>query len=106
MRQIFFIADQLPAITGANVHGWRADDQGKLIGVVEMDGQCDCEHIIEQLEQQAVSWLPNHHGSEPIRKEHADLLAVHGVKNGDTTMQAMSKVHAVSGFHHLRPKRF
>lgn len=119
MRQVFFISPNgympvrqafTPPLSGARTHGWSAEgDDPKaqtVIGVVELDGHCDAEQVIERLEGQGIHWLPNHHGSEPIGQDHAPYLERHGVKRGDTTLQAMTKVHTVSGFSPLRPKRF
>lgn len=71
-----------------------------------MDGDCDAERVIEKLESQGVLWMPNHHGSEKINPEHHTHLAKHGVLPSDTTLQAMTKVHAIAGFPPLKPKRF
>lgn len=108
MRQLFFLSSHVPEFTpihGANWHVW-SDDQKEFIGVVEMNGNCDAERVIANLEAQGIEWLPNHLQGGVISKDHALRLAKHGVAYGDTTFAAMSKVHAVAGFPHLRPKRF
>ena len=96
MRQIFFIpplsdphmttakAFETP-IPGANYHVW--SDGTQATGVVEMDGTCDAEKVIAALEAQGIKWLPNH-------------------LHDKTTADAMTKLHEVSGFSHLKPKRF
>ncbi len=119
MRQIFFISPNgympvreafTPPVAGARTHGWSAegDDpkQRMVVGVVEMDGHCDAEKVLECLEKQGILWLPNHHRNERIPTEHVTHLSRHGVKYGDTTTEAMTKIHEVAGFSPLKPKRF
>lgn len=120
MRQLFFISPTgYPAVKKAfeehvngvqQTHGWCAEgDDPKtqtVIGVVEMDGHCDAEVVIDRLESVGIMWLPNHHGNENIKPEHAQALKHHGVVPSDTTLQAMNKVHAVAGFPPIKPKRF
>lgn len=94
MRQIFFIppvedphiaiAKAFP-IKGAQHHAWT--DGKQAYGVVEMDGDCDAERVIAALEAQGIKWLPNH-------------------LHDQSTAETMHKIHAVSGFPHLKPKRF
>lgn len=108
MRQIFFIPNgqQLPQVFGATFHVWKSDG-GESIGVAHMDGNCDAEQVIAQLEAQGIEWLPNHHnGSEKIAPHHAKKLAKLGVSEADTTFEAMNKVHAAAGFSPLKPRRF
>lgn len=108
MRQLFFLPDKpfdFASIPGANFHVW-TDDDGLSVGVVHMDGQCDAEAVIEWMEGQGFAWLPNHQTSEQIKHEHVQRLDKHGVIAGDTTAQAMTKVHTKSGFPPLKPKRF
>lgn len=71
-----------------------------------MEGNCDAETVIEWLEKQQIHWLPNHHQNKPLETLHVERLAKHGVQQGDTTLQAMTKVHAVAGFPPLKPRRF
>ena len=119
MRQIFFISPSgympvrkafTPPVSGAKTHGWTAEgDDPKsqtVLGVVEMDGHCDSEVVLERLEREGILWLPNHHYGDPISAEHMRHLARHGVSLGDSTLEAMKKVHAIAGFPPLRPKRF
>jgi hypothetical protein len=119
MRQIFFISPKgympvrkafTPHVPGARTHGWSAEgDDPKsqtVIGVVEMDGSCDAESVLERLEREGILWLPNHHQSAPISQGHLSHLEKHGVVPGDSTTQAMTKVHAKAGFPPLKPKRF
>ena len=115
MRQIFFISPNgytavKSAGLGPRTHGWTADgDDPKtqtVIGVVEIGDSCDPEKIIERLEAQGILWLPNHHTQGTISPEHHKHLSRHGVQLNDTTLQAMTKVHGVSGFPPLKPKRF
>lgn len=109
MRQLFFVPQapltEYPQVMGATFHIW-TDDDGKSIGVAHMDGNCDSEAVVSALEKLGCSWLPNHHGNTPIGMPHVKHLEKHGVRQGDTTLQAMEKVHMVSGFHPLRPRRF
>src|SRR5690242_9860051 len=106
MRQLFFLPLNAtpPNLTGATCHIWA--DGEKFIGVVHMDGHCDAEQVIEQLEAQGIEWLPNHQRSEKIAHHHAQALAKYGVNEGDTTLDAMTKVHAMAGFPPLKPRRF
>lgn len=119
MRQIFFISPKgylpvrqafIPGVSGARTHGWSAEgDDPKnqtVIGVVEMDGSCDAEAVLERLEREGILWLPNHHQNIPVSTEHVSHLGRHGVKGGDSTFDAMTKVHGVAGFPPLKPRRF
>lgn len=88
MRQIFFIP-KAPHIfldvPGAVYHIWIDGDQSA--GVIEMDGHCDAERVIEALEKQGIEWLPDHHRDQ-------------------STLNKMTTLHEKSGFPHLKPKRF
>ena len=99
-----------PPLRGARTHGWSAtgDDPKTqtVIGVVEMDGNADAEQVIARLEKHGIVWLPNHHGTEKLKTFHVEHLGRHGVTTEHTTLEAMTKVHAVAGFPPLRPKRF
>ena len=119
MRQIFFISPKgyipvrqafTPHIPGTNTHGWSAEgDDPKtqtVIGVVEMDDTTDGELVLERLEREGILWLPNHHTGGLIGQEHLSHFEKHGVMYGDSTFDAMTKVHAVAGFPPLKPRRF
>lgn len=116
MRQLFFISPKghapvdaafSPAIREAHPSVWTAEpDDPQVIGVVEMDGRCDAEIVIDALEAQGIMWLPDHKTGEQIKPEHAAALAKHGVLPTHTTAQAMNTVNAKAGFPPLKPKRF
>lgn len=114
MRQLYFIAPKgYPQVKQSGLksaHGWCAegDDPTKdqVIGVVELRDNMDAEKIIEIMESIGMMWLPNHFSNQIISPEHATALAKHGVLPTDTTVQAMTKVHAKAGFPPLKPKRF
>jgi len=107
MRQLFFIPSQqftFPKILGASFHVWK-DDSGQSVGVVNMDGGCDSDAVLNALEA-TCECLPNHFGAETIGATCASSLAKYGVVQGDTTMQAIMKVNAAAGFPHLKPRKF
>ena len=109
--QIFFIADSFEAVhtalqdvKGHSMHGWTADGTTQCVGVVECTG--DTEIVACALEAAGINLLPDHKGSEVITAEHHTKLKQHGVLPTDTTKSAMTKVHGVSGFPPLKPKRY
>ena len=109
MRQLFFIPSCGPEllrtqVPGATFHIW-TDDDGQSVGVVNMDGSCDSDLVVNAL-QNTCSCLPNHFGSDPLGPDCVQKLAKYGVLVGDTTAQAMTKVHAIAGFPHLKPRQF
>ena len=111
MTQIFFIADNIDAVhaalrsvQGHSMHGWTADGTTQCVGVVECTG--DTELVACALEAAGISLLPDHKGSEVIAPAHHNRLKQHGVLPTDTTKVAMAKVHGVSGFSPLKPKRY
>lgn len=114
MRQLFFIAPngypQVKASGVKSTHGWCAagDDPTKdqIMGVVEMMGNTDAEKVITALEKAGIMWLPNHMTDQVISSEHAAALSKHGVLPTHTTAQAMTILHAKSGFPPLKPSRF
>jgi len=102
-------------MVGVGTHGWcdteGGDDPhtGTIVGVVEISEPADPEHVIDRLEAQGIMWLPNHHGTEKIKPEHAALLAKHGVTAQHTTAEAMTIMHQKHGMPTLKPqgkKRF
>jgi hypothetical protein len=114
MIQIFFISPTgaaavkraLDGIAGQGTHGWRPDgDDKQVIGVVEISS-ADPDVVAGALEAEGIHVMPDHKGSETIAPEHQALLKQHGVLPSDTTKQAMLKIHGVSGFTPMRPKRF
>jgi hypothetical protein len=99
MTQIFFISpngaaavkEALKNVQRHSQHGWRPDgDDKQVIGVVEV-GHGDAEAIACALEAAGILVLPDHRTA---------------VCPTDTTKQAMHKIHSVSGFPPLKPKRF
>jgi hypothetical protein len=114
MVQIFFISPTgaaavkaaLAGINGQRTHGWRPDgDDKQVIGVAEVLGS-DPSRVCDALEKAGIMVLPNHKSNEVIAPEHASALAKHGVLPADTTKQALTKIHGVSGFPPLKPGRF
>ncbi|MFZ1973837.1 MAG: hypothetical protein WAU89_13385 [Candidatus Acidiferrales bacterium] len=112
--QIFFISptgaaivpQALKGIRIKQTHGWRPDGTDKqVIGVVEV-GDGDSEQIAEALEGAGILLLPDHKTDQAIDSEHYQRMKQHGVLESDNTKQAMTKVHGVSGFHPLKPKRY
>src|ERR1700683_4373616 len=106
MRQLFFISPTgyqavreafMPRVRGASTHGGCAegDDGAKdtVIGVVEMDGRCDAEKVIDALESKGILWLPDHKTGEKIKPEHYEALKKHGVLADHSTLEAMQAVH-------------
>jgi len=112
MTQIFFISDSknaveaaLSGIKGANAHFWSAEGDIQVIGVVQV-GFGDPEKVATSLEDAGVLILPDHRSSVQIGSEHYERLKKHGVTDKDTTFTAMSKIHKVSGWPILKPKRY
>lgn len=119
MRQIFFISptgaaavkEALEGVAIHQTHGWRPDGEDKqVVGVVELHGHSDGEAVATALEKAGIHVLPNQaHAltcNQPIAPEHHALLKQHGVAATDTTHQAMTVMHKVSGFPPLKVKRF
>lgn len=108
MRQLFFVSDtpitQYPQLMGATFHVWT--DSGHSVGVVNMDGDCDSDKVISALESAGYSWMPNHFGIDPIGTDCAQCLGSYGVLATDTTVTAMTKIHAAAGFPPLKPRKF
>lgn len=114
MIQIFFISpngasdvkDALTGIAGCQPHGWRPDPaQGQVIGVVNVFSG-DPEAVAVALETAGITVLPDHKQGAKLAAAHVQKLAQHGVIASDTTLSAMTKVLAVSGFPPLKPGRF
>lgn len=117
MIQIFFISpngasdvrDALATLGGAvgcQPHGWRPDPaQGQVIGVVNVHNG-DPELVANALEDAGITVLPDHKQGAKIAAAHAQKLAAHGVNASDTTLSAMTKVHAIAGFPPIKPRRF
>lgn len=113
MIQIFYISpagalavkQALTGISGQSTHSWRPDEDTQVIGVVEV-GRGDTERVADALDAAGILILPDHKTAETISPEHAAAMAKHGVLPSDTTKSAMFKVHGVSGFNPLKPKRF
>ena|ERR1700720_3410216 len=115
MIQIFFISPNgasavktaLDSIVGQGTHGWRPDGatDKQVIGVCEVT-TADPDLVCEALEAQGVLILPDHKTADTIAPEHYQKLKQHGVLATDTCKQAMTKIHGVSGFRPILPKRF
>ena len=114
MIQIFFISpngasavrDALAGIPGQQPHGWRPDENTQqVIGVVNVHTG-DPDAVADALEAAGIEVLPDHKGTETIAAAHHQKLKQHGVLPTDTTKTAMTKVHGISGFPPLKPKRF
>jgi hypothetical protein len=118
MIQIHFISPTgaaavqkaLLGIPNQRTHGWRAEGDDKtVIGVCIVDGHNTdiIQHdVCDAFEAAGIHVLPDHRTNEPIAPEHHALLKQHGVAAADTTKQAMTKIHKVSGFPPIRPPRF
>jgi hypothetical protein len=120
MRQLFFISPSgfLPVrkafqecprdpdspghSRGYRTHGWVAENdnprQDPIIGVVEIHGYHSRKEAVRLLEAQGILPLPDHRTDEKINSDHYELLKRHGVQPDHTTAQAMTAVHAISGF--------
>jgi hypothetical protein len=120
MRQLFFISPNglMPvrkAFEGCpreranpchprdlRTHGWCAEGdnprQDPIIGVVEIHGYHSRKEAVRLLEAQGILPLPDHQADEKIKPEHYEVLKRHGVQPDHTTAQAMTAVHAISGF--------
>lgn len=114
MVQIFFISPNgasvvqaaLKGVRGQRTHGWRPDGADKqVIGVIEVDTG-DTEEVAEACEAAGILLLPDHKTDQTIDSEHFARMKQHGVLASDNTKQAMTKVHGVSGFSPLKPKRY
>jgi hypothetical protein len=114
MTQIFFISPNgasvvktaLQGVRGQRTHGWRPDgDDKQVIGVVEVSTG-DTDEVAEAMEAAGILLLPDHKTDQAIDSEHYQRMKQHGVIASDTTKSAMTKVHGVSGFSPLKPKRY